>query len=165
MSSPFQRYANLTVVFQQPTGTPEIANDLGTPALSTSDLIAAAWVQQQQGTGVVQSYGQPLQDGELSRLSYQGRWVLPMQAPQTLMAEQVGPAIIWRLAPDFALPVAGWSSVAEYEAFVAANESRIGARGDFVLAPNPPGPFGVEAKTGDLFGGYLITQVAWADAL
>lgn len=163
MSSPFQQLANLTVVFQQPAGAPEIANDLGNPALSTSDLIAVAYAVQKRTQR--QTSSQPRQDGELSQLTYEGFWVLPTQAPQTLRAEQIGPAIIWRLAPDFALPVEGWADRAAYEAFVAANESSIGARGDFVLAPNPPDPYGVAAATGDLFGGYLQTQVAWADAL
>lgn len=162
MASPFQRLANLTVAFQLPTGTP-VTNDLGNPALLTGDLIAVAYAILQRRSGRLAL--RPLQDGELSQLSYRGFWVLPTQAPQAIQAEQIGPAIIWRLASDFALPVDGWASRAEYDAFVTANESRIGARGDFVLAPNPPDPYGVSAATGDRFSGYLITQVAWADAL
>ena len=164
MSSPFAQYANLTVLFQLPTGI-EAINALGNPTLGTQALIAIAWANRQRQRR--QQSGEPLQDGELSRLFYQGFWVQPFpRAPQALQAEQIGKAYVWRVVPgQFRLPEIGWPDEASYQAFVRTHMTQIIAEGDFVLAPNPAGPYGVESKTGDVFSGYLLTQVAWADAV
>ena len=164
MSSPFAQYANITVLFQLPTGIDAI-NALGSPALGTQSLIAIACANRQRQRR--QEHAESLQDGELSRLFYQGFWVQPFpRAPQALQAEQIGKAYVWRIVPgQFRLPAAGWPNEASYQAFVRANMAQIVAEGDFVLAPTPAGPYGVESKTGDVFAGYLLTQVVWADAV
>ena len=124
-----------------------------------------AWANRQRQRR--QQDREPLQDGELSRLFYKGFWVQTLpRAPQALQAEQMGKAYVWQVVPgQFRLPEAGWPDEASYQAFVRANMAQIIAEGDFVLAPNPAGPYGVESKTGDVFSGYLLTQVAWADAV
>ena len=164
MSSPYTRYANITVLFQLPTGA-ETTSMLGNPALDAQPLIVIAWGNRRKQRD--QRSNEPLQDGELSRLYYKGFWVHPFPwAPQALQAEQIGKAYVWRTEPGrFGLPEEAWPDVPSYETFIQDNANRIVAEGDFVLEPSPAGPYGVEAKTGDVFSGYLLTQVAWGDAI
>ena len=163
MASPFALYANLTVLFDVPTGLETIGAN-GGPVLGTEQKIAIAYAKRQEFNRRESS--EALKDGELSRIWYKGYWVLPMVAYSGLQAEQIGKAYNWYTEPGtFRLPEEGWATIADYDAFVAANSDRIVAQGDFVLAPTPPKQFGVEAIAGFPFSGYLLTQVAWSDAL
>ncbi|MEO1399675.1 MAG: hypothetical protein AAFV72_00285 [Cyanobacteria bacterium J06635_1] len=163
MASPFDPFANITVCFDLPSGSQQ-RGDSGNSELQIEQLICVAY-------GSTASLGQRqraqmLPDGgELSRIPYQGYWIAPSRSPQALVAEQSGPAYVWRISDGFVLPPTGFASLAEYEAFVSANSDRITAEGKFVLAATPPGTFGVEDVLGDRFGGYLLTKVAWVDAV
>ena len=154
-TSPFATYANLTVCFQVPSGAEEA------DGLVVEPVVVTAWAKRYRP-----AQAQPLQDGEMARLLYRGYWVTPFQKPQGILAEQTGKGYVWRTVPGrFRLPLAGFSSVAEYNAFIEANRDRIVAEGDFILADTPPGPFGVEEKTGDPFEGELVTRTAWQDTV
>lgn len=160
MVSPFSLYANMTAVFEVPT-TPQTVETAGiTPEVSTTPQICIAWVNRAKKR--VED-NEALRDGELSQLHYSGFWVLPMRAYK-LQAETIGKGYIWRAEQGiWRIPEAGWTTLAEYEAFIETESDRIEAVGDFVLAPSPASQWGVQAQTGWPIEGYLLTQVAWAD--
>ncbi|MEM9267253.1 MAG: hypothetical protein AAGA46_17185 [Cyanobacteria bacterium P01_F01_bin.13] len=163
MTSPFTPFANLTAVFQVPTGL-ETVNHTGNPELQVEPLVCVAYVVKQ--TLSKQQRQTPIARGaELSEILLEGHWINPPKAPQNLAPEQAGEAYMWRLEPGFTLPQSGFVGLAVYEAFVEANRNRITAEGRFVIAASIPDQFGVAGVLGDPFAGYLITNTVWADAL
>ena len=167
MVSPFAQLANATIVFDVPTDSS--VGESGSPLLRTEKLIAIAYLVENR-TRIKQP--EDLKDGQMDRIRY-GKgsvWVLPMKAPTTLQAEQVGPAYIWRVngADRFRLPEDGFADMDAYNAFLATNRavsSRLTAEGFFVLQKTPADPYGVADATGDRFEGYLQVQTAWGDSV
>jgi hypothetical protein len=161
MASPFSQYANLSVNFKIPEGEDSISS-LGNPQFEVNELITIGWVNR-----VATLNNQSIPDGELSRLSYSGFWVFPFPfAPDRLMPEQVGDAVLWRITKEFTLPaITGWENEAAYQNFLLTNEGHITARGDLILNPTPPGQYGVELKTGDPLEGTILLRTAWGDAI
>ncbi|MEO1208590.1 MAG: hypothetical protein AAFX78_03525 [Cyanobacteria bacterium J06638_20] len=161
MASPFQSLANLTMVFNVPSSD-LVVDQVGSPASVTTEFIAIAYaVQQNRSDRDRHEY----EAGSLAQIRYGGYWVNPLRPSPALVTEQQGDAVVWRPSAGFALPVTGFADLLTYEAFKAANSAHIAAEGKLVLELVPPGPYGVEAQTGDVFAGVLITKTQWGNAL
>ncbi|MBD2261368.1 hypothetical protein [Pseudanabaena sp. FACHB-2040] len=156
MASPLARYANLSLLFQVPTGEP-IENADGDVAIATVPLPVVAYVKQQSRSNT------PRQDGELCQTNLSGFYLAPQIIPAEVEGESVAEAIEWDLEGGFILPADGWATLAEYETFITANTTRIRRRSEFVYAPNLLNQFGVDRLLGQKLEGFLIQRSDWVN--
>ncbi|HEY9737540.1 MAG TPA: hypothetical protein V6D06_14700 [Trichocoleus sp.] len=158
MVSPLAQYANLSLLFQVPTGSP-VENADGDVAIATEPLPVVAYVKQQSRRNT------PRQDGELCQVNLSGFYLAPQIIPATVEGESVAEAIEWAVGDGFSLPAEGWATLAEYEAFIAANVARIRRRSEFVYGPGLLNQFGVDRLLGQKLEGYLIQRAEWVNKL
>ena len=160
MSTPFAPFANLTVVFDVPTGTDTVGAD-GVSQRETDKQVAIAYTFQKSSS--VKRVEQ-LVDGNEDSIVLSGNWVNPARAVRSLTSLQKGSAIVWSLGAGFSLPVStGFTSLADYNQFQATNAAAIAMRGELLYLPSPPSPDGDEQVTGDVFNGIFVMRSAWSE--
>ncbi len=142
MSSPFP--PNATLTFQLPVSN-ETIDALGNPTATTEDLIVVCYFKESSSQG---KGDDPLDGGEISRLSLDGRIV---------------GKLVNGVLED--LPELPASILPGAKATASIDRAGGNITGDFFLSAAIPSAFGVDAVLGGKIRGYLVTAIAWGDAL
>ncbi|HEY9648631.1 MAG TPA: hypothetical protein V6C88_19780 [Chroococcidiopsis sp.] len=145
MASPFP--ANSTLVFQVPSSSGEI-DELGNPSATTVPLTVTAYLKELRNRSRTND---GLDGGEVSRVLLEGR---------INSVELDGVAIEPAALPAEILPGAKATAVISDPAGQSAD-----LVGDFFLEAAIASAFGTSAVMGAPIRGYLVTQVAWGEAL
>jgi len=136
---------NATITFKLPIQNSDI-DELGNPVVETEDLIVQCYLS----SATTNRQGKEDEDGStLSRLFVKGR-------------------INARILPDGSttdLPELPSSILPGAKGYCEINRAGGNITGDFFLDASIPSPFGVDDALGGKINGYVVTAIAWGEAL